>query len=124
VRIFKNGWFKRFAKKEKLSPTLLKKAIDQAEKGLIDADLGHGVLKLRLARANEGKSVGYRTIVLYLQGERAFFVYGFAKSKRANIRDDEKQAFRAMADEVLNLSDAQIDTLIGKQLFFEVTSDE
>ncbi|MBE0506124.1 MAG: type II toxin-antitoxin system RelE/ParE family toxin [Marinospirillum sp.] len=124
MRIFKNAWFERFAKKEKLTEVMLLNAIRQAEKGLVDADLGQGVIKLRIARPNQGKSGGYRSVVLYLKGQRAFFVYGFAKSKQDNIREDEKQAFKAMAMQVLALSDEHIEAMLANKQFFEVKGHE
>ena len=98
IRIFKNKWFVRFARRESIEDTDLCEAIKNVEKGLIDADLGGGVLKQRTARANEGKSGGYRSIILFRSGNSAFFVYGFAKSKRDNITKDELTGFRALAD--------------------------
>src|ERR1700683_1838925 len=59
------------------------------KRGLIDADLGSGLLKQRVARAGEGRSGGYRTIIAYRAGDRAVFLYGFAKNERDNIGDDE-----------------------------------
>lgn len=64
TRIFQNKPFKRFADKEGLKNNELQKAIDDAEQGLIDADLGGGVIKQRIACHNKGKSSGYRTIVI------------------------------------------------------------
>ena len=74
MRIFKNAWFERFARKQKLDAAALRDAIQRAERGLIDADLGGGVIKQRVARPGQGKSGGYRTIILYRQAHRAFFV--------------------------------------------------
>lgn len=99
---------------------MLAQAIEQAEKGLIDADLGSGIIKQRIARPGQGKSSGYRTLVLYLTGQKAFFVYGFAKNQRDNIREDELVAFKLMAEHVLALNEPQLDQLIAQQQFFEV----
>jgi hypothetical protein len=63
-RVFKTKWFQRFARKEKLADAALLEAADRAEKGQIDADLGGGVIKQRIARTGKGKSGGYRTIIL------------------------------------------------------------
>lgn len=63
------------------------------------------MIKQRLAREGQGKSGGFRSIVLFRRGERAFFVYGFAKSDRDNIRRDELKAFRNLASEMLVLDD-------------------
>ena len=73
-------------------------AIAAAEKGLIDADLGGGVIKQRIARPNEGKSGGFRSIVLFHSGDKAFFVYGFPKSARGNVRKDEMTGFKRLAN--------------------------
>ena len=82
VRIFKNKWFARFAGKEGISDAKLCEVVKGAEAGNIDADYGGGVIKQRIARPNEGKSGGYRSVILYRKGDKAFFVYGFLKSER------------------------------------------
>jgi hypothetical protein len=74
VRIFKNKPFARFARKARLADPALREAIANAAKGLIDADLGGGVVKQRIARAGGGKSGGFRTIILFRAGTRAFLV--------------------------------------------------
>src|SRR5579863_4114209 len=93
VRIFKSRWFQRFARKEGIADAALCEAIARAERGQVDADLGGEIIKQRIARPGQGKSKGYRTIIFFRRGTRAFFVYGFAKSRQANINDDEKQQF-------------------------------
>lgn len=85
MRIFKTRPFARFADHEGIEDADLCEAIRGAEQGLIDADLGGGVIKQRIARKGQGKSGGFRSIVVFRMGERAFFVYGFAKSDRDNI---------------------------------------
>ena len=57
-------------------------------------------------REGGGRSGGFRTIVLFRRCELAFFVYGFAKSGRANLRRDELEAFRLLADAYLALDEA------------------
>ena len=121
MRVFRNAWFARFARKEKISAGALLEAVDRAEKGLIDANLGGGVIKQRVARSREGKSGGYRTVVLYRKGEKAFFVFGFPKNARANIRDDEEEQFKRAARITLALSDEQIRLLIENGQFEEVS---
>lgn len=85
MRIFKNKWFAKFASKEGISDEKLIKAVEDAEAGNIDADYGGDVIKQRIARPGKGKSGGYRSIILYRKENRAFFVYGFAKSVTDNI---------------------------------------
>jgi hypothetical protein len=45
---------------------------------VVDADLGGGVIKQRVARVGQGRSGGYRMLVAYRAGARAVFLYGFA----------------------------------------------
>jgi hypothetical protein len=45
VRVFKTRLFARFARRERISDASLIEAIERAGRGLIDADLGGGVIK-------------------------------------------------------------------------------
>ena len=82
--------------------------------------LGGGVLKQRIARQGSGKSGGLRTIILFRIGERAFFVHGFAKNERDNIRDDEVAAFKLLAAEMLAYDDESLAGAIGNGTLTEV----
>jgi hypothetical protein len=124
VRVFKNKPFTRFARRARLPDSALREAIANAERGLIDADLGGGVLKQRIARSGGGKSGGFRTIILFRAGTRAFFVHGFAKSERDNIRDDELAAFKMLAAEMLNYDDSALATAMAAGVLTEVTDDD
>lgn len=123
MRIFKSRWFQRFARKEGISDAALQEAADRAEKGLIDADLGGEVIKQRIARRGQGRSSGYRTIILFRRGTKAFFVYGFPKSQRANIDADELKQFRDAAKHVLALTERQLAELLKRGDFIEVKED-
>jgi hypothetical protein len=83
TRIYKNRWFTKFASREGISDATLVAAIDLANRGLIDADRGGGLIKQRVAREGGGKSSGYRTLVLFRHEERAIFAFGFAKNDQA-----------------------------------------
>ena len=108
MRIYKNKAFARFARKESIADETLCEAIENAEAGKIDADLGGGLIKQRIARPNEGKRGGYRTIILYKKADKAFFVFGFAKNDEANFSKDEEKAYKKMAEIMLNLTDAEL----------------
>ena len=70
-----------------ISDNDLKAAVHQLEAGQAAANLGGDVYKVRVGRPGEGKSGGYRVIVLFRKEERTFYVYGFAKSEKANISE-------------------------------------
>jgi hypothetical protein len=120
MRVFKTKPFARFASREGIADEELCEAVAQAERGLIDADLGGGVIKRRLAREGQGKSGGFRTILLFRRGVKAFFVYGFAKSDRDNIRRDELKAFRKLAGEMLALDDKALAAAMRNGTIMEI----
>jgi hypothetical protein len=124
VRIFRNKSFTRFAKKAGLDDATLRKAVDDAERGLIDARLGGGVIKQRVARPGKGKSGGFRAIILYKAHAVAFFVHGFAKKDQDNIEDDELAALKLLASEMLSYDDRAIAKAIESGTLTEVTRHE
>jgi hypothetical protein len=123
TRIYKNRWFAKFASREGISDATLVAAINQANGGLIDADLGGGLIKQRVAREGGGKSGGYRTLVFFRHEERAIFAFGFAKSDRANLSAAELKVYKKAAKIVLALTQAQIDTEVREERLFEVNDD-
>jgi hypothetical protein len=124
VRVFKNKPFARFARKARITDAALCAAIADATRGLIDADLGGGVVKQRIARKGGGKSGGFRTIIRFRVGERAFFVHRFAKNEQDNIRDDELAAFRLLAAEMLAYDDEALAKAIGNGTLTEVMCND
>ena len=123
ARVFKTAWFMKFARKEKIGDQALCEAVERAEKGLIDADLGGGLLKQRLARPGAGKSGGYRTLIFFRAGARAVFAYGFAKSDKASLESDEDAVFKKAAKLVLAFSDEQIAAEVESERLMEVNCD-
>jgi hypothetical protein len=94
VRIYKTKWFVRYAREERIGDQSLREAIERAERGIVDADLGGGIIKQRVARRGQGRSGGYRLLIAYRPGNRAVFLYGFAKKERDNIEDNELETLR------------------------------
>ena len=123
VRVFTTKAFARFAGREQISERELCAAVRRLEKGIV-ADLGGGVIKQRLARKGQGKSGGFRSLVVFRRGARVFFVYGFAKSTRANIRHDELRAFRRLADQLLALDDQGLAAALKNRTVQEVMYHE
>ena len=123
MRVFKNKAFSKWAAKEGLGDEALLAAVDEMERGLIDAELGGHVVKKRVALAGRGKSGGVRTLLAYKVGNRAFFVYGFAKNARANISADELKALKHLAKELLEYSDKALTEAIKHGALIEVEND-
>jgi hypothetical protein len=124
VRVFKTRWFARFARSERLDDESLSEAIGRAARGLIDADLGGGLIKQRVARRGRGRSGGYRMIIAYRVKERAVFLYGFTKNERENIEPDELADLRLVARGWLEAASERIETALKEGAIQEVRHDE
>ncbi len=123
MRTFKTKPFARFAHREGIADEALCDAVERAARGLVDADLGGGIIKQRIARRGQGRSGGFRTIVVFRRGERAFFVHGFAKSDRDNLRRREFGALRALAEEMLGLDGPRLEAMLTNGTISEVNCD-
>ena len=123
MRIFRNKAFARFANKAGIPDTALCQAIREAEYGLISAELGSGVIKQRIARPGQGKSGGFRVLIVFKSRTLAVFVHGFAKNERDNIRHDELSALRKLASELLAYDDNTLTRLVASGTLTEVICD-
>ena len=124
MRTFKTKPFARFAHREGIADDALCDAVERAARGLVDADLGGGVIKQRITRRGQGRSGGFRTIVVFRRGARAFFVYGFAKSGRENLRRDELETYRLLAGEYLGLDRSGLAAALAVGAIIEVNCDD
>lgn len=124
MRIYKTRWLARFVRRERIADRSLREAITRAERGLMDADLGGGIIKQRVAREGQGRSGGYRMLVAYRAGERAVFLYGFAKRERENIDPDELLTLREIGAAWLTADERHIGQAIEEGLLQEVGDDE
>ena len=124
MRVFKEKGFSRFQRKNGIRDEALCRAVRDAAAGLIDADLGHGLIKQRVARANQGKRGGYRTIIAYRAKQRAVFLFGFAKSRRANLDPDELQELAKRGAVWFTASNTVIDRAIATDELKEVDCGE
>ena len=120
MRVFKEKGFVRFQRKEHMSDEVLCKAVAKARSGLIEADLGHGLIKQRVARPGQGKRGSYRTIIAYRAKKRAVFLFGFAKSGKASLDADELEALIKRGAVWIAASDAVIERAITTKELQEV----
>jgi len=124
LRIFKTKGLMRFARRERIADASLKQAIERAERGTIDADLGGGLIKQRIARPGQGRSGGFRVIVAYRVRGRAVFLYRFAKNGLENISPDQLQTFRTIGANWLAASAATITRAIDDGELQEIDHDD
>jgi hypothetical protein len=123
-RIFKTRYFARWMRKTELSDEALYSAVIEMTHGLIDADLGGGILKKRVGLSGRGKRGGVRTLVATNKGNRWIFVYGFEKNDRANISDGELEALRDIAAELLARTVKQLDEALLDGSLTEICDDQ
>ena len=124
MRVFKTKSFARFARSERITDAGLAEAVRRAERGLVDADLGGGVIKQRVARPGQGRSGGYRVLIAYRTKARAVFLFGFAKSAQANIEDDELITLREIASGWFKADDAGLARALAQGAIQEVAYEE
>ena len=120
MRLFKTKWFMRYARQERLDDHSLCDAIERAERGLVDADLGSGIIKQRGARTGQGRSGGYRLLIAYCSGKLAVFLYGFAKSERDNIESDELETLKEIGAAWLEAKKERLEYAIKEGILKEV----
>ena len=122
-RVFKTRYFSRWMRKTELTDAVLCTAVGEMIQGLIDADLGGGVVKKRVGLAGRGKRGGARTLVATNKGRLWFFVFGFEKNDRANIRTEEKEALQAIALDLLSRSRKELDAAVEDGSLQEICHD-
>jgi hypothetical protein len=119
VRIFKTRALARFTKREAISDESLVVAIETAKRGLIDADLGGGLIKQRVARPGQGKRGGFRMLIGF-RSDRAIFLFGFAKNERENIDDKQLTTLREIVASWFAADDKKIAQALKDGLLIEV----
>lgn len=124
LRVFKTKWFVRFARSERVPDSSLLESIQRANRGLVDADLGGGVIKQRIARLGRGRSGGYRMLIAYSRDTRAVFLYAFAKNARDNIDKDELETLRDISTAWLTASASEIARAIDAGVIEEIDYGE
>jgi hypothetical protein len=73
--IFKTRHFNRWARKANLPDSPLCQAVTEIRQGLIDADLGGGIIKKRVALPGHGKRGSTRTLLATNRNDRWVFVF-------------------------------------------------
>lgn len=115
----------RYARQERIGDHSLREAIERAERGIVDADLGGGgIIKQRVARTGQGRSTGFRLLIAYRSGDRAVFLYGFAKKEQDNIDDDELETLREIGAAWLEAKVDRLEHAIKEGILQEASYDE
>jgi len=123
LQVLKTKSFSRFARKEGLEDALLVAAIAAIERGLMDADMGGGLIKQRVARKGGGKRGGFRTLLAYQQGKKAVFLFGFAKNAQENISPEDVRDLKEYGAILLALKSEDIARMTQDGALQEVDYD-
>ena len=81
---------------------------------------GAGLYKVTVARPWQGKSGGYRTLIAHRAGLRAIVVFGFSKTDMDNIDSAELRLFRKLAQDLLAMSEQDLQRAIDGNVLFEL----
>lgn len=124
IRIFQTKVFARLARAEGVDAAWLIRCVTEAEAGLVEANLGRGLIKQRIARPGQGKSGSLRTIVVFRTGSRAIFIDIFAKKDKANFTEIELKAYRKLAGVLLSWNDRQISEALAAGSLIEIPTKD
>ena len=112
MNIYLSKVFSRLARREGLTDVHICQAVSEMNKGLIDANLGAGLFKKRVAIPGQGKRGSWRTLLGFQAGRKAFFLYLFSKNSQGNIEHDEMKALKRLAKYYLTLKPSEIKTAL------------
>jgi hypothetical protein len=77
-----------------------------------------------VARPGQGRSGGYRTLLVFRARDRAIFIFGFAKSERDDIEPDELEDLRTTARLFLAYTAEQLDEATFNDELWELRCDD
>lgn len=124
MRVLKAKTFARWARKQRLEDAMLAEAVAEMRRGLVDADLGAGLLKKRVARLGQGKRGGWRVLLASNRRGRWVFLYGFAKNERDDLDEDEERDVKLLAQAYLGMSEDTIRAALAAGELQEIRDDE
>ena len=119
MKVYKLKDFAKQARKSKISDEELSNAVARAEKGLADAVIGKFLIKQRVGRSGD-----YRTIIVHKHGDHAVFVHMFPKNAQANLTSAEEKIYREAAKTLADLGDTHIKALIDAGDWIEIDYEQ
>ena len=121
-RLFKTKTFNRW-NKGLITDQALLNAVGEMQQGLIDANLGGGVFKKRIALPGKGKRGSARILLATQLKGRWFFIFGFNKNERDNIAPTELKQLHLLAQDLLSLNDSQLTRALALGELMEIKYD-
>ena len=118
MNVFETRWFKKWSEKKGLIDDDLRDALERTIKGSGVVDLGGNVYKIRIAKNGQGRSGGFRTILIYKKGKRSLFIYGFEKNNQDNIDKGTLADYKKYATTFLDYTETDINRLVDNGTIF------
>jgi hypothetical protein len=123
-RVFKTRTFDRWAKKI-LTDSSLCTAAREIERGVYEADLGHGLCKKRVAVEGRGKSGSTRLLVAKRHADAIFFLVGRQKSDSgSDFSVEVVEVAKGVADALQQQPIDKIEQLVSGGVLKEICSDQ
>ena len=121
MKIYKTKYFTKWQlKNTELNDVALSRAIDEINQGLFEANLGGNLYKKRAAMSGKGKSGSYRVILVGKLKENLWiYIYGFEKSERSNIKNDELEDLKELAIDLLNIPEHKKTEVLIEVKYYE-----
>ena len=119
MNVLKSKWFNKWSKKHKITDGSLMSVIDNFDRSSV-VDLGAGLYKTRIPRLKQGKSGGFRTLIIYSKDDLALFILGFAKNEKDNISVADLNDLKQQAKYILSFSKEQVEKLVDNGTFIKV----
>ena len=113
MNAFESRWFKKWSKKNGLKKVDLLDALKRTINGSGVVNLGRYIYKIRIAKNGQGRSGGFRTILIFKKGKRSLFIYGFEKNDQDNIDKGTLADYKKFAVTFLNYTDDDINRLVN-----------
>jgi hypothetical protein len=113
MNAFESRWFKKWSKKNGLKKVDLLDALKRTINGSGVVNLGGYIYKIRIAKNGQGRSGGFRTILIFKKGKRSLFIYGFEKNDQDNIDKGTLADYKKFAVTFLNYTDDDINRLVN-----------
>jgi hypothetical protein len=88
-------------------------ALERTINGSGVVNLGGNIYKIRVAKNGQGRSGGFRTILIFKKGKRSLFIYGFEKNDQDNIDKGTLADYKKFAVTFLNYTDDDINRLVN-----------
>lgn len=123
MKSYATKWFHKWARKNKIPIEALLDGLERTKSKLGSVDLGEGVFKVRIAKKGQGRSGGYRTIVVVKEANRSLYLYGFEKSDVDNIDDKQLVDLKRAAHVFLSLSVEKINELVTVNEFVSLEKE-